>query len=239
MSRDHIVKSYDEEIERLNNSIVEMGGLVESQIERAMKALVERDTELAYKIIDDDDRIDDLNYEIDNQAVRLLALRQPMARDLRNIVATFKLSADLERIADYATSMARRSIPLSEVDPIRPVHAIPRMGRLTMTMMKNCIDAYIEQDAEKAQRVWNADREVDEMYVSLFRELLTYMMEDAHRISACSHVLFIAKNIERIGDHVTNICETIFYMVEGERMQQQRTRQTKSDRLLTDSISET
>ena len=238
MSRNHIVKSYDEEIKKLNNSIIELGGLVEEQVERAIKAIVERDTNLAYKTIDDDDKIDDLNYEIDNQAVRLLALRQPMAQDLRNIVATFKLSSDLERIGDHATGIARRSIPLSEDKPIQPIHVIPRMGKLTMTMMKNCIDAYIEQNSEKAERVWNADKEVAEMYVSLFRELLTYMMEDAHHISACSHVLFIAKNIERIGDHVTNICETIYYMVEGERMQQQRIRQTKSDRLLTDSITE-
>lgn len=238
MAREHIVKSYDDELKQLNNSIIEMGGLVEAQIEGAVKALVNRDLDLAYQVIDDDDRIDEMNYEIDNMAVRLLALRQPMAFDLRNIVAALKISADLERIADYATSMARRSIPLSENELIRPVHAIPRMAKLTMAMMKDCIDAYIEQDADKAERVWAADREVDEMYVSLFRELLTYMIEDARQISACSHVLFVAKNIERIGDHVTNVCETIFFLVHGERMRQERTRQTKSDRLLTDSLSD-
>jgi len=234
MAREHIVKSYDEELEQLNNAIVEMGGLAEVQIDAAIHAIVERDPDAAYRIIDDDDKVDELNYEIDNMAMRMLALRQPMALDLRNVVAALKISADLERIADYATNMARRAVPLCEVAPVRPIHVIPRMGRLVMNMMKNVLDAYIEQDAEKAIGVWHADREVDEMYVSLFRELLTYMMEDPRRITPCTHVLFIAKNLERIGDHVTNICETIFFLVHGERMREERTRRTRSDRLLTD-----
>jgi phosphate transport system protein len=211
-----------------------MGGLTELQVDSAIQALISRDSDMAYKIIDDDDRIDDLNYEIDNQAMRLLALRQPMAMDLRNVVAALKISSDLERIADYATSMARRAIPLAETAPIRPIHVIPRMGRLVMNMMKNVIDAYIEHDADKAVTVWHADAEVDEMYVSLFRELLTYMMEDPRRITPCTHVLFIAKNVERMGDHVTNICETIYFLVHGVRLREERTRRTRSDRLLTD-----
>jgi phosphate transport system protein len=234
MTGEHIVKAYDDELTLLNNTIIEMGGLTEAQVESAIQALINRDSDLAYRVIEDDDRIDELNYEIDNQAMRLLALRQPMALDLRNVVAALKISSDLERIADYATNMARRSIPLAETSPIRPVHVIPRMGRLVMTMMKNVIDAYIEQDAEKALNVWHADAEVDEMYVSLFRELLTYMMEDARRITPCTHVLFIAKNVERIGDHVTNICETIYFLVHGERLREDRPRKTRSDRLLTD-----
>jgi phosphate transport system protein len=236
MSREHIVKSYDEELEHLNNTIIQMGGLTEVQVDAAIHALISRDPDLAYKIIDDDDKIDDLNFEVDNMAMRLLALRQPMAMDLRNVVAALKIASDLERIADYATNMARRAIPLAETAPMRPVHVIPRMGRLVMNMMKNVIDAYIEKDAEKAVRVWHADAEVDEMYVSLFRELLTYMMEDPRRITPCTHVLFIAKNVERMGDHITNVCETIYFLVHGERMREERARRTRSDRLLTDEI---
>lgn len=234
MTGEHIVKAYDEELQHLNNTIVEMAGLTEAQLEGAIQALVNRDAELAYHIIDDDDRIDELNYEVDTQAMRLLALRQPMALDLRNVVAALKISADLERIADYATNMARRTIPLTETETIGPIHVIPRMARLVMAMMNDVIDAYIAQDADKAQAIWEADGEVDAMYVSLFRELLTYMMEDARRITPCSHVLFMAKNIERMGDHVTNICETIHFLVHGERLRQDRTRKTRSDRLLTD-----
>jgi phosphate transport system protein len=234
MTSDHIVKSYDDELKQLNNSIIEMGGLTEAQLDAAIRALVNRDADLAYRIIDDDDRIDDLNYEVDVQAMRMLALRQPMALDLRNVVAAIKISADLERIADYATSMARRTIPLIETTPLKPIQAIPRLGRLVTSMMKNVLDAYIGQDAEKALSVWHADVEVDQMYVSLFRELLTYMMEDPRHITPCSHVLFIAKNIERMGDHVTNICETVYFLVHGERFREDRRRKTRSDRLLTD-----
>ena len=234
MTGEHIVKAYDDELRHLNDTIVEMAGLTEVQLEGAIQALSNRDAELAYRIIDDDDRIDELNYEVDTQAMRLLALRQPMALDLRNIVAALKISADLERIADYATNVARRTIPLTETEVMGPTHVIPRMARLVMTMMKGCIDAYIAQDAERANEIWHADQEVDEMYVSLFRELLTYMMEDPRRISACTHVLFIAKNLERIGDHVTNICETIYFLVHGERLRAERQRRTTSDSLLTD-----
>jgi phosphate transport system protein len=234
MSGEHIVKSYDEELQHLNNTIIKMGGLTEAQVDAAIQALVNRDSALAYRIIEDDDKIDELNLEVDKQAMQLLALRQPMAQDLRNVVAALKISSDLERIADYATNMARRTVPLTEVSPIRPIHVIPRMGRLVMSMTKNVLDAYIAQDSDKAHEVWHADKEVDEMYVSLFRELLTYMMEDARHITPCTHVLFIAKNIERMGDHVTNICETIHFLVHGDRFREDRPRKTRSDRLLTD-----
>ncbi len=235
MTGEHIVKSYDEELQQLNSTIIKMAELTEVQVERAIKALVDRDGDLAYKIIDADDEIDGLNYDVDTQAMRLLALRQPMALDLRNVVAALKISADLERIADYATNMARRTIPLIETDPMRPIYGIPRMGQSVMTMMNAVIEAYISRDAEKALDVWRADAFVDEMYVSLFRELLTYMMEDSRRITPCTHVLFIAKNIERMGDHVTNVCETIYFLVHGERLREQRPRKTRSDRLLTNS----
>jgi phosphate transport system protein len=228
-ARDHIVKSYDEELEQLNNTIIEMGGLTEAQIEGAVQALTNRDPQLANRVIADDDRVDELNYKVDTQAMRLLALRQPMALDLRTVIAALRISSDMERVADYAANIARRSLTLIESAPVRPAHVIPRMARLTLNMMKNVIDAYIERDVEKAVAVWHADEEVDEMYISLFRELLTYMMEDARRITPCTHVLFIAKNIERIGDHVTNICESIYFQVHGTRLREARPRARRSD----------
>ncbi len=234
---DHIVKSYDEELKNLNDTIIEMANLTEIQFELAIEALMKQDTDLAYKIIEDDDRIDDLDHAVDEQTMNLLALRQPMAMDLRNVVAAIKISSDLERIADYATNMARRTVPLiEEKTVIRPLHSIPRMGTAVIAMLKDVVDAYIEGDADKAVAVWRADKEVDEMYVSLFRELLTYMMEDARRITPCTHVLFIAKNIERMGDHVTNVCETVYYLVTGEPLREDRPRKTRTDRLLTDDI---
>ncbi len=222
MTAKHIVKSFDEELRQLNNTVIEMGGQTELQISLALQSIVKRDVELAAKVIDDDDKIDELNYEIDAKATRLLALRQPMALDLRHVVAAFKISSDLERIADYATNIAKRGISLSQTPPMRPVHVIPRMTRLVQQMIKDVLDAYIARDADQAVRVWRADAEVDEMYASLFRELLTYMMEDARRITPCTHLLFIAKNLERIGDHVTNIAENIYFLVHGERLRATR-----------------
>jgi len=220
----HIVRSYDEELKDLNDTIAEMGGLTEAQIVRAIEALVTRKPELAEAVVEQDEAVDELNHRVDIKATRLLALRQPMALDLRNVVAALKIASDLERIADYASNIARRSIALSDVAPVRPVHSIPRMSRLVEQMIKDVLDAYVERDAAKAMAVWASDREVDEMYTSLFRELLTYMMEDPRRITPCTHLLFIAKHIERMGDHVTNVAETIHFLVHGTRMREARPR---------------
>jgi phosphate transport system protein len=224
MSGAHIVKRYDEELEQLNNAIVKMGGLTEAQIARAIEAMVKRNPDLAETVIRDDDKVDELNYEIDTRAMRVLALRQPMALDLRNVVAALKIANDLERIADYASNLARRSINLNESAPVRPMQAIPRMGRFAQRMIKDALDAYISRDVEKALAVWNADVELDDRYTSFFRELLTYMMEDPRNITPCTHLLFCAKNIERIGDHVTNISETIYFLVNGTRLRAERPR---------------
>jgi phosphate transport system protein len=151
-----------------------------------------------------------------------LALRQPMARDLREIVVALKIASDLERICDYAANVAKRSIALSQAPPIQPVYALPRMGRLALLLVKDVIDAYVERDPEKALAVWNRDEELDEMYASIFREFLTYMMEDPRNIGACTHLLFMAKNIERIGDHATNIAENLYYLVHGTPLTQAR-----------------
>jgi phosphate transport system protein len=221
-SGDHIVKSYDEELEQLNNDIIKMGGLTEAQIARAIESVVKRDPDLASRVIADDELVDELNYEIDIQTTRLLALRQPMALDLRHIVAALKISSDLERIADYAANISKRAITLSSAAPVAPVHSIPRMSRQAQQMVKDVLDAYIARDVNKAIAVWQSDESLDRMYTSLFREALTYMIEDPRSISICTHLLFIAKNIERIGDHVTNIAETIYFLVHGNRMRATR-----------------
>ncbi|MGH7029767.1 MAG: phosphate signaling complex protein PhoU [Stellaceae bacterium] len=222
MSSEHIIKSYDEELRRLNNTITEMGGLAESQLAAAIEAVVERDSELAASVVEGDAKVDQLQRDLDNLALRLLALRQPMARDLREIVAALKIASDLERICDYAANVAKRSIALNQSPPVQPVHALPRMARLAQLLVKEVIDAYVARDADKAYAVWMRDEELDEMYASLFRELLTYMMEDPRNISASTHLLFMAKNIERIGDHATNIAEELYYLVHGTPLTQQR-----------------
>ena len=219
---DHIVKSYDEELENLNNDIIKMGGLTEAQIARSIESVVQRDPELATRVIADDELVDELNYEIDIQTTRLLALRQPMALDLRHIVAALKISADLERIADYAANISKRAITLSSAAPVPPVQSIPRMSRMAQQMVKEVLDAYIARDVDKAIAVWHSDEILDNIYTSLFREALTYMIEDPRSITMCTHLLFIAKNLERIGDHVTNISETIYFLIHGDRMREAR-----------------
>jgi phosphate transport system protein len=218
VASEHIVKSYDEELNRLKRLIAQMGGLAENQLERAVDALVRRDSTLAAQVVRADARIDELEHEVSTQVVRLLALRQPLAQDLREVVGSLKTSADLERIGDYAANIGKRAIAVAQVPPVKPLHAIPRMGRLAQEIIKDVLDAYADNDTEKAVSAWNRDEEVDEMYTSLFRELLTYMMEDPRNISACTHLLFVAKNIERIGDHATNIAETVYFMATGRPM---------------------
>jgi phosphate transport system protein len=215
MVSEHTVKSYDDELKNLNQTIAQMGGLAEAQLQSAIEALVRRDSDLAAQVVQSDARIDELEHQISIMAVRMLALRQPMAQDLREVVAALKISGDLERIGDYAANVAKRAIALSHTPPIQPANGIPRMARLAQQIIKDVLDAYIEHDADKALEVWQRDEEVDEMYTSLFRELLTYMMEDPRNISPCTHLLFIAKNIERIGDHATNVAETIHFLVLG------------------------
>ena len=215
MASDHIAKSYDQELRKLNNTITEMGGLAENQLTAAIDSVVRRDSELAARVVEGDAKVDQLERELDNLALRLLALRQPVARDLREIFAAVKIGSDLERICDYAANVAKRSIALSQTPAVRPVYALPRMGHLAQLLVKDVLDAYVARDADKAYAVWGRDAELDEMYSSLFRELLTYMMEDPRSISACTHLLFMAKNIERIGDHATNIAEDLYYLVHG------------------------
>jgi phosphate transport system protein len=212
---EHTVKSFDEELKRLNQVISQMGGLVEMQLQTAVDALIRRDAETASKVVREDTKIDELEQQVGHLVVRLLALRQPMAVDLRQIVSALKISSDLERIGDYAANVAKRAIALSQIPPVKPMFSIPRMARLVQQIIKDVLDSYVEQNAAKAVAAWQRDEEVDEMYTSLFRELLTYMMEDQRNIGPCIHLLFIAKNIERMGDHATNVAEDIHYLVYG------------------------
>jgi phosphate transport system protein len=228
MVSEHIVKSYDQELRRLDSIVTEMGGMAESQLTSALDALAKRDSDLATQVIEADGRMDELEREVESLVLRLLALRQPMAVDLRQIFAALKISTDLERIGDYATNVAKRSIALDQIPPVKPVYALPRMGRLGSAMIKDIIDAYVERDAEKAIEVWLRDEELDEMYTSLFRELLTYMIEDPRNIGACTHLLFMAKNLERIGDHTTNIAETLYFLVHGTPLTEVRPKRDRT-----------
>jgi phosphate transport system protein len=222
MANEHIIKSYDEELRRLNNTIMQMGGLAEGQLAAAIDAVIKRDSELAARVVAADATVDQLEHEVDGLVVRLLALRQPMARDLREILAALRIANDLERICDYAANVAKRSIVLNQTPPAKPAFELPRMARLAQLLVKDVIDAYVERDADKAYAVWMRDEELDEMYASLFRVLLTYMMEDPRNIGPSTHLLFMAKNIERIGDHATNIAEDLYFLVNGTPLVQKR-----------------
>ena len=216
MTLEHTVKSYDEELNRLQHGIAEMGSLAELELQNAVQALVRRNAELGHQIVQDDVHIDELEQHATAQVVRLLALRQPMASDLREIVAALKIASDLERIGDYAANIGKRIVALSQTPPFKLPAALPRMGWLAQQNIRDVLAAYAERNPEKALRAWQADEELDETYSSLFRELLTHMMEDPRNIGFCTHLLFIGKNIERIGDHATNIAETVYFMVMGE-----------------------
>lgn len=221
---DHTVKSFHEELEALSTCIAQMGGLTEAQLAGAMEAVSRRDTDLAERTVREDRRVDVLEAEIEQRAIRLIALRQPMASDLREAVASIKISIDLERIGDLAKNIAKRAIVIQGdfETPVRLIQGISRMGRLAQGRLKQVLDAYTNRDANAAMEVWRDDEEIDEMYNSVFRELLTYMMEDPRTIGVCTHLMFIAKNIERIGDHATNIAETIRYLVTGDTTSDER-----------------
>jgi phosphate transport system protein len=216
---EHIVKSFHDQLEALSTGIVQMGGLCETQLANAIEAVVRRDVALAEQTVALDARVDQMEQQIEQQAVRLLALRQPLALDLRETLAALKISADLERIGDLAKNVAKRMLAVSREAPDQHLtQGLARMGRQALAQVKNVLDAYAKRDANAAVTVWMRDGEIDEIYNSLFRELLTYMMEDPRKIGPSTHLLFIAKNFERVGDHATNIAETVHYVATGTRM---------------------
>ena len=213
---EHLVKSYDQELKRLRNLLTEMGGIVESQVALAAEAITTLDATTAMGVEEQDPKVDALEREAEQFVIRLLALRQPMAGDLRQIVAALKITSELERIGDYAANVAKRTIVLAQFSLPYPLSGLGHMARLVQEHLKTIIDAIGEGDADKAVEVWRSDEVVDDMYNAIFRELITYMMEDPRNITPCTHLLFIAKNLERIGDHETNIAEMLHYAVKGE-----------------------
>ena len=218
----HIVKSFDQELAQLRSLLTEMGGLVENQVALATQAVVTQDADVATRAVLQDAAVDAIEQRTEQLVIRLLALRQPMAGDLRQIVAGLKITAGLERIGDYAKNVAKRSIVLGQFRLPFSLTGLANMSRLVQENLKLVIDAIGENDAEKAVQVWGSDAAIDDLYNSIFRELITYMMEDARSITPCTHLLFVAKNLERIGDHATNIAETIYYAVTGERLAEER-----------------
>ncbi len=218
----HIVKSYGQELQRLRSLLTEMGGIVENQMALATEAIRTGDAEVATRAVALDGSVDALDRQGEQLVIRMLALRQPMASDLREIVAALKITAGMERIGDYAKNVAKRSIVLSELRVPFSMTGLLNICRLVQENLKLVIDAIGEQDEKKALQVWHADEAIDDLYNSIFRELVTYMMEDARNITACTHLLFIAKNLERMGDHATNIAETLYYAITGERLSDER-----------------
>ncbi|MEL6912877.1 MAG: phosphate signaling complex protein PhoU [Pseudomonadota bacterium] len=217
MQDQHIASAFDRDLEALQANIMKMGGLVEAAILESTRALADRDVELAETVRAADVGIDDLEDLINEDCARVIAMRQPVSTDLRIILTVMKISGNLERIADYAKNIAKRTMVLAETGPINGSdQALKRMAREVETMLKDTLDAFIQRDAELAGDVRNRDHSVDQMYNALFREFLTHMMEDPRNITACMHLHFIAKNIERMGDHTTNIAEEVVYLVTGE-----------------------
>lgn len=223
MAFEHTTRAFDDDLQELTRLVAEMGGLAERQIGESLDALIRRDTALGARVVAADAEIDRLQRMIEERAVLTIARRQPMAVDLRAIVGAMRVAADLERIGDLAKNMGKRVVALdSDFHPMKLIRGLEHMTDLVQSQVKSVLDAYAARDLPSAMAVWKGDEEVDAICTSLFRELLTYMMEDPRNIGFCIHLMFCAKNIERIGDHATNIAETVFYMIEGQQMLDKR-----------------
>jgi phosphate transport system protein len=232
---DHIVKSFDSDLESLRSAIAEMGGIAEKQLGDAVTALVRRDAVLAQGVIKADLRLDALQREIEERAILTIARRQPLAIDLREIVSAIRISGDLERIGDMSKNCGKRVLAIADgFQAQKIVIGVQSISDLVMGQLKDVLDAYAGHDLDKAMDVWHRDEAIDALYTSLFRELLTYMMEDPRNISFCAHLLFVAKNVELIGDHTTNIAETIHYLVTGRALDTER---PKDDRTTAPTIA--
>src|SRR5690348_8111199 len=224
---EHIVRSIDEEQRRLVGELLRMGEMAAAQLEAALDVVERRDDKAAERIVGNDEAIDALEHETSHDVMRL-ALRGPMARDLRELLAALRIASDIERIGDYAANVAKRSMILNLSAPVQLVGSLGPMARMACSLVRDSMRAYVAQDAELAHTVWERDADLDALYTALFRELLTYMMEDQRSITACTHLLFIAKNIERIGDHATNVAENIWFVVRGETLNEPRTRRDQT-----------
>jgi len=214
--KDHIVRSYEEELALLDRRIAQMGGLAEEALGQAFDALEKRDPTLAEAVIKSDKVIDQFQRDIEEQVITMIALRQPLANDLRQVMGALRITSDLERIGDLAKNTAKRALAIAREPYPKPLMSgLRNMVERALRQLKDVLDAYAERNSELALSVWRADEQIDAMYNSVFRELLTYMMEDPRNIGLCTHLLFGAKNIERIGDHTTNIAEVVHYLVHG------------------------
>jgi len=214
----HIVSGYDDDLNQLTTTLSELGGLVETMTSDSVRSIKKRDSDLAQKVILMDKKANQLQEQIDEDALRLMALRHPLATDLRRTIGAIRCANDLERVGDLAEGIARRAISINEEDKIDLAKGVGRIGKLVKTQLSGALDALLREDADKALQVWVADEDVDEMYNAIFRELLTYMMGDPRTITACASFLFVAKNLERIGDHATNICESVYFTVHGKQL---------------------
>jgi phosphate transport system protein len=220
---DHTLKVFDDDLQNLARKVAEMGGLAEKEVADSLTALATRDTELAQRVVVGDGAVDELQQEIEEKAVLTIARRQPMAVDLREIVAALRVSNDLERIGDLAKNIGRRVIALDgDFPPPKLVRGVEHMADMVLGQIKQVLDAYAARDLNRALDVWKGDEDIDAICTSLFRELLTYMMEDPRNITFCIHLMFCAKNIERMGDHATNIAETVHYMIQGRPIADKR-----------------
>ncbi len=224
----HIVTSFEDDLQGLSRSIAEMGGRAEQIVERAIAALLRSDASLAHEVIESDKRVDALHRQIEENAILVIARRQPMAQDLRETIAAIRIANDLERIGDLGKNIAKRAVAIQKESFSQKLRVgVEHLSELGLRQVKKVLDAYATRDVEKAREVCAQDQEIDAVYTSLFRELLTYMMEDPRNITMCTHLLFCAKNIERIGDHATNIAETVYYLITGQQWDEPRQSSTR------------
>lgn len=227
----HIVSAFDEDMRRITSRISEMGGLAEEQLASAIEAMRARDSDLAGQVIGSDKRLDGMEMDLEKSAIEFMALRQPMASDLREVVAALKIASALERIGDLAKNVAKRTLVLNQSPPLSSMQSVARMGRQTQGLMTEALDAYTARDTAKSVSVWKRDVEIDEMHNSIFRELIACMTEDPRAVGLCSQLLFIVKNFERIGDHTTFIAEMTYYVVEGRPLGDERPKSNAWDDL--------
>ena len=223
----HIVKSYDQEQAALLDELIRMGEMSVAQLEAALDVLERRDDRAAERVIANDDAIDALEHQVNQDVVRLIR-RGPLATDLRIILAALRVASDIERIGDLAANIAKRSMALNLSPPLPHTRGLDALGRMAARQVRDVLDAYVQRDGETALRVRASDAELDTLYTGLFRELLTYMMEDARAITPCTHLLFMAKNLERIGDHATNIAENVWFLVHGDDLMPPRDKRDES-----------
>ncbi len=235
LQHEHIVTAFEAELQKISTRIAEMGGMAEANLAAAIEAIMKRDSERAETVIRSDPEIDAMELVIEQEAVRIIALRQPMASDLREVIAAMRIAGDIERIGDLAKNIAKRALVLNKEEPVIGSFPIDRMGSQVQGQIDRVLLAYADRDAEASVAVRDYDEHVDQLHNSIFRELLTYMMEDPRTISRATHVLFIAKNLERIGDHATNIAETVYYLTTGQQLTDERPKGDDTSALLVKS----